>query len=165
MGLVDELQRTKGFMALRLNEPIGSDVLARGIGLGHQLLGNDEFVVAHLAFQFYGFKTYHALINPANTVAQRVLNTMALTADHFFFTIDDSGSATLFRSEFGEQDLAGLESNLPRMRLSSTTQVQYRKALLAFSKQHAADSLLDWICHDDPDLLDLGPDPVVLTPS
>jgi hypothetical protein len=33
------------------------------------MLGNDNFEVLHFVFQFYGFETYNALINPNNPLA------------------------------------------------------------------------------------------------
>jgi hypothetical protein len=39
------------------------------LGVGHGMLGNDNFEVLHFVFQFYGFETYNALINPNNPPA------------------------------------------------------------------------------------------------
>jgi hypothetical protein len=49
-------------IALRLNQPIPKSVMTGGFALGHSLLGSSTWKVVHLAFQFYGFATYNALL-------------------------------------------------------------------------------------------------------
>lgn len=165
LGLVEEKHRTRGFLALRLDEEIPAEVAAAGFGLGHQLLGNDDFEVARFSFDFYGFKTWHALVNPASPVVRRVLGVMVVSADYFIFTINAQGNATLFRSQFGTEDLAGLQANFPRMQHSTTSHTQYDKALAAFTREMGADTMLEWVCRDDMDHLDLSRQPLVLNPS
>jgi hypothetical protein len=144
LGLVEENRRTRGFLALRLDESIPDGVAASGFRLGHQLLGSGDFEVARFSFEFHGFKTWHALVNPASPVVKRVLATMVVSADCFFFTINARGSATLFRSDLGAEDLAGLQANLPRMQHSATSDAQYAKALAAFEREMGAHTVLDW---------------------
>jgi hypothetical protein len=165
LGLVEEKRRTRGFLALRLEEDIPAEVAAAGFGLGHQLLGDDDFEVARFSFDFYGFKTWHALVNPASPVVRRVLGIMVVSADYFIFTINAKGSATLFRSQLGTEDLAGLKVNLPRMQHSTTTDAQYDKALTAFTRKMGADTMLEWVCRSDANHLDLSRDRLVLNPS
>ena len=61
LGLVEENGRQSGFVALHLDADIPSEVTARGFRLGHSLLGGDAFEVIHLAFAFYGFRTWNVL--------------------------------------------------------------------------------------------------------
>src|SRR5919109_4429547 len=113
----------------------------------------------HFAFEFYGFETYNVLINPNNPAAQTVLTTMVKSGDYFFFTINSNGTATAFRSEIGQADLTGLKTNLRRIRNSTTTDTQYRKALAMFEKNpQPAGTLLNWVCRDNVEYLDLTKD-------
>jgi hypothetical protein len=92
--------------------------------LGLAVLGVIQF-----SFHFYGFKTYNVLVNPNNPIVQTVLTTMIESGDYFFFALDSNSSATTFRSEIGETNLRGLETNLPRIRrVSQRLQIKGRGA-------------------------------------
>jgi hypothetical protein len=112
LGLVEERKRQCGFLALRLNEVIPPEVSSAGFRFGHSLLGTADFEVVHFAFEFYGFETYNVLINSNNPAVQTVLTTMVESEDYFFFAINSNGTATAFRSEIGQANLAGLKTNL-----------------------------------------------------
>ena len=86
------------------------------------------------AFHFYNYETFNVLVNPNNPVVQTVLNRMLETGDYFFFAVDPKGSVTTFRSELGQEDLAGLKTNLPLIKNAKTTDAQYRKAVALFEK-------------------------------
>ena len=73
LGLVEVDQKKSGFVALRPGEVIPESSLSLGFNFGHSLYGNDQFAVMHFAFEFYGFKRYHALVNPSNPLVQVVL--------------------------------------------------------------------------------------------
>ena len=88
LGLVEENGRQSGFVALHLDADIPSEVTARGFRLGHSLLGGDAFEVIHLAFEFYGFRTWNLLINPNNPLVQAVLTRMFEDEDYFFFALE-----------------------------------------------------------------------------
>jgi hypothetical protein len=68
--------------------------------------------VIQFAFQFYGFETYNVLVNPNNHLVKRVLITMVESGDYFFFAISPNRSVTAFRSEIGQEKLAGLRGCL-----------------------------------------------------
>ena len=166
LGLVEERKRQCGFLALRPNEVIPSEVSSAGFRFGHSLLGTADFEVVHFAFEFYGFETYNVLINPNNPAAQTILTTMVESGDYFFFAINSNGTATAFRSEIGQADLAGLKTNLRGIRTSTTTDTQYRKALAMFEKNpQPAGTLLNWVCRDNVEYLDLTKDRFELTPA
>ena len=76
LGLVEEGNRSYSFLALRPHVPIPSGITAAGFNFGHALLGNSDFEVIQFAFEFYGFETYHVLLNPSNSVVQTVVNSM-----------------------------------------------------------------------------------------
>ena len=87
LGLVEANGRQRGFVALHFDEDTPSEVTARGFRFGHSLLGGATFEVIHLAFAFYGFRTYHLLINPNNPLVQAVLTRMFEDEDYFFFAL------------------------------------------------------------------------------
>ncbi|MGR3280690.1 hypothetical protein ACSYAD_37170, partial [Acaryochloris marina NIES-2412] len=76
------------------------------------------------------FQTFNVLINPNNAVAQAVLQHMIENGDYFFFAIDEeTGIATAFRSEIGDDTLLGLRENWERIQHSSTTEDQYHQVM------------------------------------
>ena len=138
---------------------------ARGFRFGHSLLGSDAFEVIHLAFAFYGFRTWNLLINPNNPLVQAVLTRMLEDEDYFFFALSSSGRATAFRSEMGQDVLFYVKANLPRLRHSTTTETQYDLACLAFaSNPTPPGARLNWVCRDKTEYLDLNTDRLELNP-
>ena len=128
--------------ALHLDADIPSEVTARGFRFGHSLLGGNAFEVIHLAFEFYGFRTWNLLINPNNPLVQAVLARMLEDEDYFFFALSPDGRATAFRSEMGQDVLFYVKAHLPRLRHSTTTATQYDLACLAFARNPAPPGLL-----------------------
>jgi hypothetical protein len=164
LGMVEDRKRQCGFLALRPEKVIPPEVCSGGFRFGHTLLGNARFEVVHFAFQFYGFETYNALVNPYNPLARAVLIALVESGDYYFALISD-GSATTFRSEIGEGSLAVLKSNLSRIRHSRTTEAQYEKAVASFTRNpDPAAPLLRWVCQDDAGYLNLTDDRLELTP-
>ncbi len=112
LGLVKEGERLCGFLGLRPGRVIPRHVEDAGFSFGHGLLGNSNFEVVHFAFDFYGFETYNALVNPNNPLVRTVLTMMVESGDYYFFAVTSDGSATSFRSELGQGNLAVLKANL-----------------------------------------------------
>ena len=166
LGMLEERKRSCGFLAFRPNEVITPEISDAGFLFGHGLIGNADFEVVHFAFHFYGFKTYNVLVNPNNPLVRTVLTTMVKTEDYFFFALDSQGGATLFRSECGQADLAGLQIHLPRIQRSATTDVQYQQAVSFFQKNPGPPGvLLEWVYRDRLEYLDITGDCLELTPS
>ena len=166
LGLVEERKQTCGFLALRPKIVIPEEYTRTGFRFGHSLLGNADYVVVHFAFHFYNYETFNVLVNPNNPVVQTVLNRMLETGDYFFFAVDPKGSVTTFRSELGQDDLAGLKTNLPLIKNAKTTDAQYRKAVALFEKNpDPPGRMLNWVCRDDTDYLDLSRHREELTPA
>jgi hypothetical protein len=166
LALAEEGNRQGGFLALRPGERIPPEILDAGFSFGHRLLGNAAFEVAQFSFHFYGFKTYHALVNPNHLIVRTVFNSMIENQDYFFFALDATGCATAFRSELGQTNLCGLETNLPRIQRSTTTEAQYREAISSFGRNPQPPGLLlPWVCRDDVAYLDLTEDRLELTPA
>ncbi len=168
LGLVEEDTKSQptGFLALRPDRAIPPAVSDAGFSFGHSLLGTANFEVVYFGFQFYGFETYSVLINPNHPVTQAVLTTMVQTGDYFFFAIDAGGTATAFRSEIGEENLAGLTTNLPRILRSTTTEAQYRTAVTQFKKHPDPPSIvMSWVCRENMEYLDLTTQRLDLMPT
>ncbi len=166
LGLIEVEGKETGFLALRLNETIPEHVLARGFRLGHQLLGSDEFEVVYFGFEFYGDKTYNVLLNPSSELVKTVLETMLESKDYFFFSLSPTGVVTAFRADIGKENLAGLKDNLDRILDSETTDEQYEQFLAKFKRKPTVPGLLmNWVCQDDEDYLDLIDDRLDLSPG
>ena len=167
LGLVEEQNRQCGFLALRPNEEIPPSVSGGGFNFGHTLFGTTTLEVIHFVFEFYGFQTYNVLVNPNNPLVQTVLKTMLSSGDYFFFALaPNSGHVTAFRSEVGQETLMNLKTNLSRIQNSMTTDSQYRQALSSFAKNPDPESvMLNWVCRDNIDYLDLTKDTMELTPA
>jgi hypothetical protein len=166
LGMVEERQQQSGFLALRTAEIIPQEITNAGFRFGHSLLGTSAFAVIHFAFAFYGFETYNVLVNPNNPLVRTVLTTMVDSGDYFFFALNANGTATAFRSEIGQENLVGLKTNLPRIQRSTTTATQYRRAVSAFEKHPEPPGvMLQWVCQENVEYLDLTKDRLQLTPT
>jgi hypothetical protein len=121
LGMVEEGVSRCALVALRPEQALPRQISAAGFSFGHALFGGDTWTVVHFAFAFYGFATYHVLINPSDPVAQSVLHAMVTTGDYFFFALDGDRCTTAFRSAIGTDNLAGLKANMHRIRGSVTT--------------------------------------------
>ena len=161
LGLVETDGRRMAFMGLKPNREIPRDILAMGIRFGHCLLGVRDAVLCLFAFQFYGFASYSALVNPANPVVRSILQTSVEHGDYLFLYLGPGQVGTAFRSEPGELNFAGLGNNLPRMLSANTTDEEYELGCRVFMRNPDPDSeLLTWICRDKTEYLDLERDTV-----
>ena len=166
LGMIEERQQQYGLLALRLGQAIPDQVTDRGLNFGHSLLGNDSFEVIHFAFEFYGFQTYNVLVNPNNPLVQSVLAHLIENSNYFFFALDPNDRVTAFRGEISQDILVELQANLSRIQQSTTTHSQYKQALIRFADDpHPEGVLLNWICQDRVDYLNLTQDRMDLTPG
>lgn len=166
LGLVEEYGQSYACLALRPPEVIPPEVTAGGFSFGHAVLGTATYEVVQFSFHFYGFATYHVLVNPNNPIVQAVLANMVGSGDYFFFALSPEGSVTAFRSDIEQGLLTGLTDNQPRVERSTTTAAQYRSALAQFAEEPVPSGvLLNWVCRDDSRYLDLTRDRVTLRPT
>jgi hypothetical protein len=167
LGLVEVHHRQCAFVALHPETAIPSQVTDKGFAFGHALIGNSDFEVIHFGFVFYDFQAYNVLLNPNNPIVQTVLQTMMESGDYFFFTLDESsGSVTTFRSEIGKDTLINLTNNWQRIQQSTTTDSQYLQGVIHFVKNPSPKGkLLQWVCSDNIDYLDLTQDRLELKPA
>ncbi|MBT9504984.1 hypothetical protein [Rhodoferax sp.] len=164
LGMVEERQEPMGLLALRPPKAMPKEAMALGFNFGHALVGNADFEVVQLFFEFYGFATYSVLLNPSNPLVQKVLSHMLTSKQYFFLAIAPDATVTAFRAEFGADRLADLREHWPRLQNSRTNDLQYQKAVRTIQKQtQAPDALLTWVCRDHVDCLDPRKDPLELT--
>jgi hypothetical protein len=165
LGMLEERKRHCGYWALRPEDVIPQEVSDAGFRFGHVLLGTSAFEVALFTFEFYGFRAYNALVNPHSPLVRAVLSRMVEAGEYYFFAIHPNGGVRAFRSEIGQEDLAGLRSTLPRMLCSTTSDRQYEQAVSAFrNNPNPPGVLLDWVCRDNVEFLDLTSDRLDLNP-
>jgi len=165
LGLVEADGQETGFLAMRPDKSISSEMLAGGIAFGHRLSEIHGETLCQFVFNIYGFAQYSALVNPAHPMVRQVLETMLARRDYFFFILNPDGRASAFRSDLGEENLAGLRDNLPAMQRATTSKDAYEAGVKAFRR--ASDppgTLLTWVCRNNPNYLDLDTDPMVLPP-
>ena len=168
LGLVEVDNKKSGFVAMRPGEIIPEACLNLGFNFGHSLYGSSQFEAVHFAFEFYGFKQYHTLMNPSNPLVQVVLKTMLETRDYFFFSIEEqSGSVTTFRNDINDEVMASFQRDWPRIEASTTTKQQYDKAVSSFIKDdtYPTGSMMHWLALDNLSYLDLRIDRLELTPA
>lgn len=167
LGMVEVEHRQTGFLALRPGITIPREISDVGFRFGHALYGTSTFEVIHFGFEFYGFETYHVLLNPNNEIVQTVLQTMLESGEYFFFALDaQSGSAAAFRSDLGQHLMSNLAADWDRIQMSATTDSQYRQAISRFAKNSESQGILvDWVCRDDISYLDLTQNKMSLTPG
>lgn len=165
LGLVEERRQPRGFLALCPAEPIPAEVSAEGFNLGQAVLGTSTYEVVQFGFQFYGFATYHVLINPSNSLVKTVLTNMVESGEYFFFAFGLNRRMTAFRTEIGQETLSGLIANLQRIRASTTTESQYNHALAQFGRHPSPPGpVLEWVCRDNSDYMDLTDDRLEMNP-
>ena len=167
LGLVEVGGARCAMVALRPEQALPPRATAGGFRFGHALLGAADWEVVHFVLEFYGFATFHALVNPSDPVARQVLSTMVDTGDYFFFAIDaDRRGTTAFRSGLGPDSLANLRTNMDRIERSTTSEAQYRRAMAQIGRRpEPPGTLLTWMCRGNADHLDLAQDRLVLRPT
>jgi hypothetical protein len=166
LGYVEEGGSITGFLALRPENPIPSSSTQQGFRFGHSVLSYENSPVLHFAFEFYGYATFHGLVNPGNPIVQSVLSTMIETEDYFFFAINSDQTVTAFRSQLEHSDLVGLRTNQEHFSRVTCMPAQYEKACRAFRKNpEPPGHILEWVCRDNPDYLDLDQHRLALNPT
>jgi hypothetical protein len=166
LGLIEDRALPFGLIALKLAEPVPKATAAVGMRFGHSLFGNQKFIVVHFAFEFYGYRTFNAIVKPDNPIVRRVLSAMVETGTTNFMTVDDGGSATIFSSDLGSHNLAGLDANLPRILSSVASEADYQLAMAHFERDTSPGvGVLNWVCHDNPAYLDLSQNRMDMSPT
>ena len=166
MGVVEERKSPCAFLALRTAETIPSDISDGGFNFGHSVFGNSQFEVVHFAFEFYDFQTFNVLVNPNNLLVQTVLSMMIESGEYFFFALDPGNAVTAFKSEIQQDNLLWIKANLHRIKGSKTTERQYARAISSFVENpEPAGIMLNWVCRDKVEYLDLTGDTIELNPA
>ena len=164
LGMINIEGDHSGFLAMRPKQPIPSDTTAAGFNFGHALLGFDNTVLCQFVFDFYEHSRYSALVNPAVPTVRHIIETMVERGDYMFFNLNPGDKVQAFRA--ADRNLAGMADNLPRMQAATTTDEEYEKGVRAFRKNpDPPGEVLNWVCRDNPDYLDLTDDTISLTPT
>ncbi|SDQ37038.1 hypothetical protein [Pseudovibrio sp. Tun.PSC04-5.I4] len=164
LGFVEVEGRRTGFLAMRPDRVIPPAALADGIGFGHRLSEIQDHTLCQFVFNIYGFGQYSTLVNPANLMVRHVLEVMLERKDYFFLIVSSDNSVSVFRSNLGEIDLAGLRENLPVMKSATTSELAYERGVRAFLRSPEPPSVhLNWVCRDNPEYVNVNEDPLVLT--
>ncbi len=165
LGYVQDRGSKSGFIALRPEAPIPKDSTRQGFRFGHSVLAFDEKPVLLFCFEFYGHTIYHGLVPPCNPIIKAVIATMLETEDYFFFAINPDQTVTTFRSQLEFSDLAGLRTNQEQFSDESCSSEQYERAVKSFTKKpDPPGQVMQWVCRNDWDYLDLAKYPLELTP-
>ena len=105
------------------------------------------------------------LVNPNSPLVQAVITRMIEGGDYFFFAIRPTDSSTAFRADMGQDNLAQLKANWGRIQRSTTSEADYEKAVRHFRlRPNPPGQLLEWVCRDNIDYLDLTRDRMEMKP-
>jgi len=165
MGYVEARKEKCSFIAVRPESPIPNQVTQKGMNFGHSVLGTSQFKVLHFGFEFYGNATYYGLVPVGNPIIQAVISTMLDTQDYFLFAINPDQTVTAFRSQFEAPDLVGLRTNQEQFGEDSCSSEQYERAVETFTKKPDPPVIvMNWVCSNNWDYLDLKKYPLDLNP-
>jgi hypothetical protein len=90
---------------------------------------------------------------------------MVESGEYFFFAFAANHRMTTFRAEIGDAPLTGLIANMARIQGSTTTEQQYQRALAQFHRHPSPPGhVLEWVCRDNLDYLDLTQDRLEMNP-
>lgn len=166
LGMIEVRENQFGVLAIRPSDDFPADTSSEGFELGHSLLGSTDYEVVHFAFDFYDVATYNVLANPSSPLVKAVVRNMIQRGHYFILVIRPDNGVTVFRAGGDPNDLTGLKDNLPRVLASSTTAVQYEKALASYQQRpYPPGQLLNWVCRDNTSYLDLSTDRLELNPA
>lgn len=156
LGVIEETGVEIGFLAMRPEKNIPESVLAKGFNFGHGLIGTSEYTLIQFGFEFYGFGTYYVLLNPNTLLVQTVLTKMIESGNYFFLALNPDKSVSTYKADIGQENLAGLRTNFSKIKAATTTDEEYNRGLHYFSKAPDPEGkLLNWVCRDTMDFLDL----------
>lgn len=157
LGVIEEIGVEIGFLAMRPKVNIPSEVTARGFNFGHALVGTSEYTLIQFVFEFYGFGKYYVLLNPNKPIVQTVLSKMIRDGNYFFLMLNPDKSVATFKAYLGQENMVGLQTNFPKIQAATTTDEQYNRGLHYFHQAPDPDGkLLNWVCRDNMDYLDLS---------
>jgi hypothetical protein len=166
VGLLEERSAAYALFALRPRQAIRSRNVRSAFSHGHALLGAIECEVLQFGFTFFGFSTYHVLLNPNNPVVHAVFDCILDRRCYFVLVIDPNNRITAFRAELTRNHVARLTEYRRRTRRSTTTEAQYQETLSQFRQRpNPPGEVLEWVCGGDIGYLDLTRDRLDIFPA
>lgn len=166
LGLVEATGSTTGCIAMRPAQSIPEHSTSQGFRFGHSMVGDQHHQAIHVAFEFYGYGSFHGLVDPSNLIARAVLDRMLATQDYFFFVINPDQTVLTFRSYLEDANLAGLRSTRTQFAGAQCPPEHYDRMVVAFKHQRKrGERVMTWVCRDNPAYLDLVAHRLDLNPS
>ena len=166
LGYVEEYQSIGGFLVLRPDRAIPTTSTQQGFRFGNSVIGTIENPVFHFVFEFYGYATYHGLVDLGNPLIKKVISTMVEKEEYFFFAINPDQTVTAFRSQLDPPVLDALKTNFERYGKTSESPQCYEKLCDEFKKKpDPSGRVFNWVCRNDPSYLDLTVNRLELTPK
>lgn len=151
LGIVETAGKEKGFIALKTEREISNQ--QSGFDLGTELLGNDNFAMLHLVFNFGSDHVYDVLLNLGAAATKRVLSVWKETGDYFFFVFKGGGLTAFHQSlgrQWNEHNYFGIIEN------ADSPQSRYDGAVESFKNNKMAHGLFfDLKYQDREEFLDL----------
>lgn len=161
LAMIEHRDRLFAALVLKPCETLPPRVAAGGFEFWHSVLGDADYEVIHFAFQFGGFASYNALLNPSNALVQAVVRSMVERGGYFILVVSPQEEATVFQADFSREDLAGLRQNHERLQRSTTSQARYRLVDEQFRRRpDPPGQVLDWVCREDTAYLQPSLDPL-----
>lgn len=165
LGYVEASKGKSGFIAMRPEIPIPKDISEKGMNFGHSVLEIKGCKVLQFVFEFYGHATYHGLVPISNPIAKAVISTMLESQDYFFFAVNPDHTVLAFNSRFSGLDFAGLKANQEQFDDEGCGMAEYQRAVSAFAHSPSPPGkVMEWVCRNNWDYLDLQKYPLDLTP-
>ncbi|NQY33374.1 MAG: hypothetical protein HRT37_00105 [Alteromonadaceae bacterium] len=165
LGYVEEYQSIGGFLVLRPDRAIPTSSTQQGFRFGHSVIGTIENPVFHFIFEFYGYATYHGLVDLGNPLIKKVISTMIEKGDYFFFAINPDQTVTAFRSQLDTSALDELKTIFEQYGQTSESPEYYEKMCSEFRKKPVPPGrVFNWVCRNNPSYLDLTENRLELSP-
>jgi hypothetical protein len=166
LGLVEADGSTTGCIAMRPVQPIPEHSTSQGFRFGHSMVGNEQHQAIHVAFEFYGYGSFHGLVDPSNPLVCTVLDRMLSTQDYFFLALNPDQTASVFRSHLEDANLVGLRTSREQFADARCPPAQYERMVVSFKHQRKrGERVMTWVCRDNSDYLDLSTQRMTLNPS
>jgi hypothetical protein len=166
MGYVQVAGKTTGFLALRPEYQIPNEATQGGFNFGHSVFGSEKHPLFHFVFEFYDHSMHNVLIDPANPIASAVMQTMVKEQDYFFFAINPDQNVVAFRADMLKDDAFNLKAHLEKYAHIDPCPVdQYEKTSRALMESDEYQGvLLEWVCRDNMEYLNMKDYPFEATP-
>lgn len=156
LGLVESLGQELGFMAVKLTDPLPPQVANSGFDFGFEVLGNERYQLLHFVLNVKGIDPYDIIVNPNNPVVRKVMETMRETRQYFFLFVEE-GSLAAFHNDMGPDNVEWFRNYGDVIYTATTSDADYSTSLQRIKTKEGMlhGRLLDWVCRDDMEAINL----------